>query len=306
MNNKILIIENSQQFHEAYRSLYELSNSDSDIHMVGLDCEYVTKDLHPESYEAANWCAVKNQHKVAAKLQIAAENLCIIVDLCKIGCELPNDLVLILESENWLKFGVGITIDMEVLAYQYKLEKCNGVFDMGIICKYLGCSNPNLEYLYNAFGCSSDKFKKTNDKFVDWSQDMTTSQIKYASGDAYASYGIGKEMMKHTKKSVCVLFDKYNKNNTVPDVPANITTIEIPICKNNYIGAINEYAQKNKTMLPTFDYIKYNDMFICKCDMETSGGIVSFSSEPNANKKNAKHDVCKKIFDNYLSKGMLC
>jgi len=304
MNNRIVVVENSQQFNDVYRQLYELSNSENDIHMVGLDCEFVTCDLHPESYKNADWCPKKGQHKIAAKLQIAAENLCIIIDLCKIGCELPPNLSLILESESWLKFGVGITVDMDVLGFQYSLKKCGGVFDMGIICKYLGCPNPNLENLYNAFGCSSDKFKKTNDKYTDWSCDLTTAQIKYASNDAYASYGIGKEMMKYTKKSMDTIFDKFIKTNNM-DVPVCTASIEVPICKNNYVGALNEYAQKNKIMLPTFDYSRLGDMFVCECHLETtSRGKVSLSSNPNTNKKNAKNDVCKKMYDEYISKGL--
>lgn len=303
MDNRVIIIENAQQFRGAFKSLFELSNNDTGIHMIGLDCEYVTKNLHPESYEKANWCLRKDQHKIAAKLQIASENLCIIVDLCKIGCELPNDLIMILESENWLKFGVGITGDMDTLVYQYNLNKCDGVFDMGIICKYLGCPTPNLEYLYNSFNCSPDKFKKTDDKFNDWSKDMTTSQIKYASEDAYASYNIGKEMMKRMKTSFDIMFEKY-KNSTETQSPKIYTSIELSTATNNYVGLLNEYSQRNKIPLPTFEYTRQNDLFICKCYLEMQTGTVSMSSNPNTNKKNAKHDVCKKIYEVYLLKGI--
>lgn len=303
MNNRVLVIENTQQFREVFKSLYELSDNNTGIHMVGLDCEYVTKNMHPDAYENANWCIRKDPHKIAAKLQIAAENLCIIVDLCKIGYELPNDLILILESENWLKFGVGITGDMDTLAFQYNLNKCNGVFDMGIICKYLGCPTPNLEYLYNSFSCSPDKFKKTDDKYTDWSKDMTISQIKYASEDAYASYNIGKKMMKQTKVSFDALFEKYKCSTPENQSPKNYTSIELSTVTNNYVGLLNEYSQKNKIPLPTFEYIKQNDMFICKCDLTFPNGNASMVSDPNTNKKNAKHDVCKKMYEFYLSKG---
>lgn len=304
MSNRVFIVENTQQFRDAFKQFTELSNNGTGIHMIGLDCEYVTKNLHLESYENAVWCPRKDQHKIAAKLQIATENMCIIVDLCKIGHELPADLISVLESENWLKFGVGITVDMEILAFQYNLKKYDGVFDMGIICKYLGCSTPNLEHLYNSFNCSPDKFKKTNDRYVDWSKDMTTSQIKYASGDAFASYNIGKEMMKYTKTSFDIMFEKYKSTAQEQCPSANCTSIELPTVNNNFVGLINEYSQKNKMPLPIFDYVRQGDLFVCKCDMEMPNGKITTTSSPNTNKKNAKHEVCKKIYEVYLSKGI--
>ena len=109
-------------------------------------------------------------------------------------------------------------------------------------------------------------------------------------------------MMKFTKTSYDIVCEKYKTSIPESNSSKNYTSIELPTSTNNYVGLLNEYSQRNKLILPMFDYSRYNDMFVCRCELEMPNGTISMTSSPNTNKKNAKHDVCKKIYEIYLSR----
>lgn len=295
---KILIIENIDQFNKNFNNFYELSLSgdiSNGIHVIGLDCEYISNSSHPESYNNADWCINKNEFIIACKLQLATKNICMVIDLCKIGKNLPGNLITLLKSESWIKCGVGISGDMDLLSYQYNLGNCNGVFNASLLCKFCGFSNPNLENLYNIFSKNQDVFKKQDVKNRDWSQDMSLTQIKYACEDAIASHAIGTELLVNLKNSVSSLQNK----NMIKNENKMESAIEIMVSNENYIGKLLEYAQKNKFKQPQFDFdLDSSKNFYCVCKFESNNKEICFRSDGFPNKKECKQDVCKKILEN--------
>lgn len=296
----ISIIENIDQFNKIYTNFYAKSiNMNTGIHIIGLDCEYISKSSHQESFDKADWCIRKGNNPVVCKLQLACENMCIIIDLCKIGKTLPENLINILKSESWIKCGAGIGCDMDHLSYQYDLGHCNGSLNISIFCRYFGMLNPNLENIYNTL-IKKDNFKKEEFKGKDWSKEMTVSQIKYASEDAIASYMIGIEFLNHMKNSLNVTLNKQPEQH----IENNETKlIEVKVSNENYVGVLLEYIQKKKLKPPTFDFeldIDKNNntkKFYCKCQLQLEDSVLNVKSDSFSNKKDAKHDVSKKILE---------
>jgi len=301
----ITIIENIDQFNKIYNNLYDNSisgNTDNGIHIIGLDCEYITKNSYPESYEKINWCSNINGSPIVCKLQMATQNICIIIDLCKFGNMLPDNLKNILKSESWLKFGAGITADMDHLSYQYNLGNCNGVINASILCRYFGSLNPNLENLYNILSKTKEPFKKLEVKGRDWSQEMTLQHIKYAAEDACASYVIGIELMNHMKNSLNIIFTKFEQGVTEQNnIQESNNIINIKVSNENYVGMLMDYVQKNKMKPPSFEYthdINYSNnvnKFYCTCILEYNNKKSTWISNGYTNKKDCKQNVCEKF-----------
>jgi len=293
---KIIIIDNIDQFNKNFNLLYEtslISETSNGIHIIGLDCEYLSRINYPESYNNADWCINKNDSVIVCKLQIATNNLCFIIDLCKFGKLLPDNLICILKSESWIKFGVGISNDIDILSYQYNLGNCNGVFNASILYRFFGFQNPSLENLYNLF--SKDPFKKLEIEKRDWSAEMTISQVKYASEDAIASYLIGIELLNSMKNSFSILLKKYE--NQTDNIMDHNQVIEIPLSDENYVGLVMEYVQKNKLKPPIFNFEFNNNAktFVCTCIMDVNDSLIECKSEKYGNKKDCKQNVCKKV-----------
>ncbi|ARF08315.1 double-stranded RNA binding motif-containing protein [Catovirus CTV1] len=288
----ITVIENTDQFNKIYPILYSKSTTSSTgVHVIGLDCEFITEVSYKESFEKADWCIRKGDKPIVCKLQIAAAGICIILDLCRIGKRLPDNLINMLKSESWIKCGIGISNDMDYLSYQYDLGNCNGSLNISTFCKLFGLPNPNLENVYNLLIKSDEKFHKNELKGRDWSKDMTVNQVKYASEDAIASYKIGIEFLCHMSKSLeTILFNKTSDNNIN-------NLIEIKVSNENYVGALLEYVQKNKLAPPSFDFEIDNieNKFYCRCSLEINQKIITVTSDGFTNKKDSKHNVCKKM-----------
>ena len=303
----ISVIENIDQFNKIYTKFYEQSlgiDAIIGIHLIGLDCEYISRSSYPESYDKADWCINKGDGMpIICKLQIATQNISIIIDLCKIGKFLPDNLINILKSESWLKFGAGITCDMDHLSYQYNLGNCNGVINASILCRYFGSLNPKLENLYNILSKTKEPFKKLEVKGRDWSREMTVSQIKYASEDACASYIIGVELMNHMRNSLNMLFTKFDNNNQEDQNIQNNNTIEVKVSNENYVGILMDYVQRNKLKPPSFDYSMNIDnsknikTFYCTCTIEHFEKKYVKKSDGFTNKKDSKQNSSKQILD---------
>ncbi len=293
----ISIIENIDQFNKIYGKFYDQSlsgDANKGVHIIGLDCEYITNVSYPKSHEEANWCVNKGD-TIVCKIQLATQNMCLIIDLCKMGKILPENLIQIIRSESWLKFGAGTTLDIDCLSRQYNLGNCNGVINASILCTYFGSTNSNLENLYNSLSKTKEPFKKIEVKGRDWSQEMTVQQIKYAAEDAYASYIIGYELMNHMKKSLGIIFTKYEQEDNLPLVDKNI--ISVQVSDENYVGMLMEYCQKNKLGTPEYQYYIDGNSFYCVCKLKKNSEEIIEKSDSFTNKKDCKQNVSNKIMN---------
>jgi hypothetical protein len=236
--NKIYVITKREEFNSIYD---EFKNSallklEPNIYLIGLDIEYICKSNYPNSFKNyKNWLKVANEIAVC-KLQLSTKSISIVIDLCKFteNAELPDNLIKILKSDAWIKTGVGISSDIAYLSTNYCLGQCNGCIDMKTYAqlKGLDCS---LIGLYNTITGSNDK-KNKKDSICDWTQSLTEEQIQYTAHDGYMSYIVGKHFISN-------IIDKLDNDK----VESTINTIDISI---NYVGRINEHAQKYRTDLP--------------------------------------------------------
>jgi hypothetical protein len=292
---QIKLIENKESFNNVYNKLYEQSIilKNPDIHLIGLDCEYIDGSNFPDSFsKAKNW--VKQLDKIAVcKLQIAAGNLCLVIDLCKFNGELPDQLVHILTAESWVKCGIGISGDMMNISYNFMLGQCNGVYEMKLLAQLAGIDTPNLEHVYSTL-YNTDYQKVKRYTLSDWSQDMTMDMVKYAAEDAYVSYLIGSKFFQIMKGVA---------NNTFSGLKVVKPSCEISldvIEKENKIGELQEYCQKNKLNLPVYTTIKSHEpnyTFCINCKM----GEINVQGYGN-NKQDAKKMAAYKMLKRILVK----
>ena len=198
-------------------------------HHVGLDIEYICRDNHPKSFEQSSRWTLQADKIAVCKLQLATALYSLIIDLVMLKCVWPKTLRVVLESEGWIKTGVGIHHDMALLAFNFNLKQCNSVFDLKTIGSlFYGIGRPSLGNVYQELigrpslktsvasavgassadgagggaanadaaatsmvGVASDK-SKSKCQQLDWSKPLTREQIEYASNDAIMSFEIGR------------------------------------------------------------------------------------------------------------------
>lgn len=329
MLHKIHVIQTVEQFNLLYQEFKEsaiISNSNSILNyfLIGLDTEYISKDNNPESFsKCLNW--VHRADKIAVcKLQLATSKLSLVIDLCKFNKLLPDKLLNILGNESWIKIGIGISNDMKYLSYNFNLGQCNGAIDIKIFAELKGCLTPNLLDIYknvsnNLYSDYVEKIKnKKSNSVIDWSMDMTMEQIEYAGMDAIMSYKIAEYFMngimkysyfdklensdkidkinkidKIDKIDKINKFDKIDKINKMDKISQSIITATIT--NRNYIGILQEYSQRNKLMLPTYQDDKCDDKnhrFKISCHL---GNNLTYGY--GANKKEAKTLSAQKMLE---------
>lgn len=304
MSTTIVVIQSNEQFNLMYDEFRESAkiNELGDVFLVGLDTEYISKDNNPVSFlKSLNW--VYKADKIAVcKLQLATDKICFVIDICKMNRNLPENLVKILTGESWIKTGVGISNDLKYLSYNFNLGHCPGGIDVKTIAQLKGCTNPNLLDIYKSicgstFDSTIEKIKKkeyNKECAIDWSRDMTMDQIQYAGMDAIMSYKIGRYLIDGICKGA--QFDKFKvdvdykvKNNDLDNQNSNnklVVTTSI-VCR-NYIGVLQEYAQKNKLKIPTYiDAVCNDDNYrfkvLCQFNSTTTNGYGSNKKEAKIN-----------------------
>jgi hypothetical protein len=184
MNYQIKLIENIESFNAIYLQLSDASliYKNPNIHFVGFYCEYISESNYPDRFkESLNWVKCNDRYKNAVcKIQIACDNLCIIIDLIKFNNNLPQNLINILTSDSWIKCGVSVSTDITYISYNFQLGQCSGVYEMKTLATLANCKNPNLENIYSKM--YSTNYEKTKRHTIsDWSSDMTIEMAKYAS-----------------------------------------------------------------------------------------------------------------------------
>ena len=267
------LVNSYDDFHKYFNHLKEdaMMGDGQRVYVVGLDTEFISKDNYPESFEKSNQWVVDNSCKIAVCIvQIASKSVCLVINLVKMGKQLPKRLIKLLTSESWIKLGVGIDNDMRLISSNYRLGHCSGSIELKSFALIAGHPTPNLELLYNQL--IGGHVKKT-DSIHDWTNDLTDEQISYAAKDAIMSYQLGTSMInpsiiniqKLVQMTMSNLLDIVIGNDDIK--PAKIE--KSLNTKVNNISKLNEYAQQMKLPSPEYTLIADNSKhpikFIATC-----------------------------------------
>jgi hypothetical protein len=264
MSYNIIAIESQYEWSKIYQELYDESiinknNKSNNIHLIGLDCEYISSSGYPESYKnCTKWVKKENmENKIAVcKLQISTDKTSYVIDLCQLGNGLPKTLVEILQADNWVKMGVGVSNDIIYLSKNYEIGHCGGVFDVRTFAILANFPNPSLDEIYTKI-VDGTSYGKIQNKEGDWSKPLTIQQLKYAGHDAYMSYIVGKyfldKFIKLDKKDK--LFVE-TKEETKYSMDISPMSLKVDCTEENYIGFLQEWVQKKNYPLPYYREIK--------------------------------------------------
>lgn len=228
------------------------------IYHVGIDCESI----------------IKRDNVSICTIQIANHDECIIFIMTKIK-RLHPFIKEILQSENWIKTGVGLNLDMVYMKQNYSLGDCFGIIDVKTIAMATGITKPSLKNIYE--NITGEILDKETGAHVDWSKDLTMDSIKYAASDAFASYHVGIPVVQSMVKYAPVKL-------TIPE-----QHIVIPVQNNNYIGMLQEYAQQRAMVLPTYTINSKGASFSCTCTFDDSTTSGDGSSKQTAKSSAAKN-----------------
>jgi len=276
--NTTYIINTFDDFHKYFKHLKEdaMMGINQKIYVIGLDTEFICKDNYPDSFEQSkSWIVDTTSSKMAmCTIQIASPHVCMVINLTKMGKPLPKKLIALLTSDSWVKFGIGIENDLRILSLNYQLGHCSGSIELKSLAIMVGHPKPNLEFLYNQF--VGGHVKKTS-SVHDWTKELTDEQISYAARDAIMSYQVGMSMINptllHIKKivetdisnklQIKIMNGDSNENDSNERVSnENVSKSPFPekIKKSeattvNYVGRLNEIAQRNKIPLPTYEFV---------------------------------------------------
>lgn len=285
------IVETIDNFNKYYTELKKnaINGYNQKVYTIGLDIEYICQDNYPISFFLSKNWTKDNSNKIAAcLLQIASKNICLIINLTRIGKYLPNNLIKLLVSDSWIKLGIGIDNDLKILSQNYELGHCGGAFELKNIALMATHPRPSLENLYNQF--VGGYIKKSN-SVHDWTLELTDEQLNYSARDAIMSYQLGLNILK---PSIEYINDKAIDDKLNLDIKNKITRLDNNI---NYIGRLQEYAQKNKYDLPIYieDKNIESKYFVFNCyfdDKNTIGKAL--------NKKKARTESAKLMYNYYI------
>lgn len=288
---QILFIDSNELFLEHFNQFKKDSQINNDSHPIfhiGLDCEFISKNNYPNSYEESiKWTQRRTYDISVCILQFANSKACLVIDMTKLGPILCTQLEEILKSGNWIKTGVGIDMDITYLSDNFQLGQCNGCIDLRTFGLASECQGPNLEFINDVYNFDPINKKQISAKSVnDWTQPLTVNQLKYASNDAIASYNIGSKLVNSFISSFKNDLKNYQESKTTKTI---IVTNDIDI---NYVGKLQEIAQKNKLEFPKYLESLENGAFTCECHFENISDIGY-----GQNKKMAKSESARKIYE---------
>lgn len=284
MEYRVYIIETESQFYTYLPELKSaaLKKKSPRTYEVGFDLEYICKANHPESYsKSSQWVESNDSDIIACLIQIASSGVCLLINLVKLGPFLPKKLIKIIQNDNWIKYGVGVERDLDIVSNNYKLGHCGSGIDLKTLALLNGLNTPNMKYMANTYlGIKMNKSK--NKSICNWSKPLENKEYTYAANDAIISYLLGKKIVKidlnysSSKSSRLEL----NFKNVSPELhsqkltnsqdsrlrpinsQSNSGSHQHPqkyIKKNNiknlnYIGVLQEYAQQKYISAPEYTY----------------------------------------------------
>ena len=178
---------------------------------IGLDLEYISRENFISlgyTNDDLTWVVNKEINNIPCILQFSTDNCCVVINLKELGLPLPNNIIDIITSMSWIKFGVGISNDLKYLNESYNLKQCNGAIELYNYAVLSNFENPNLENLYkyffndiqilndlrtNKIGSYDYPVGKRDSTLNphNWLEPLTKEQFQYVVVDAYMSYKIG-------------------------------------------------------------------------------------------------------------------
>jgi dsRNA-specific ribonuclease len=302
------IVENCDEFHKYFNVLKEDAriNSVPDRFVIGLDIEFISKANHPESFaKSLFWVNNNKCDQVVCLIQIATQSECMVINITKMQKDIPKNLINLLVSESWIKYGVGVEGDLRIISKNYNLGHCAGGIELSNLASMAKINNPNLERLYNTL--IGDHVKKTS-SICDWTTDLNREQLMYAARDAIMSYQLGIEILAPSLEHIINTFNESSASSKLElnfinyddnKIKNNIVNDQIDNHANevNFVGKLQEYAQKSKVPLPTYTCIeKDNKQYELVCKFLD----LHISSKSVGSKKGAKHDAAKEMYTNIL------
>ena len=333
------IVNNTDDFHKYYPLLKNTAaiGSTPDIYLVGFDIETFSKDNFPQSFnKAIEWLPNANNanntniNTIVCLIQLASDKVCLIINLVKLKGVLPKKLINIIKNDSWVKVGVGIELDLANISNNYNLGHCSGGIEVRNLALMAHYTKPNLEFMFSQF---VGTYVKKTSSICDWSQELSQEQLLYAAKDAIMSLEVFKYIIKpsidnltkikndnDTKIKDILTIDFQNLNtvqNTIQNTIKNTiqNTIQNTIHNDivdqhnvntiNYVGILNEYAQKHKIKLPLYEDIMINDMKLhqqhresFKCTCKYLDHIIE---GVGATKKDAKQNAAKQMYNIYYT-----
>lgn len=266
-SHNIIIVTSREHFDNIFGEFKESAkiNSNPEIFLTGLDTEFITKSNNVASFSKCSSWTLKADKIAVCKLQLATGKMCLVIDLCKFETLLPDNLIKLLTSESWLKSGIGISHDLSYLSYNFNLGQCNGGIEMKTYADLCCIKNPSLTELYKMV--TGKKISKTRDKTneIDWATGLTVEQIEYAAMDAIMSHEIGKYFAEDIVNKL-VKFKSNNVSNCKNEEPSLI--ISTKFVEKNYIGELQEYAQKKYLKLPVYEEITPDKEYCSKYSLD--------------------------------------
>lgn len=284
----VYVINDKESFQKYFPLLQESSRVGS-VHLVGFDIEFISQDCYPGPFKTAKkWIKNTDCGIAACIVQISTDKICLVINLTKLKKTIPKQLFKVISSESWIKMGVGIENDLNILSNNYNLGHCAGSIELKNLGILGQLESPNLANMYNLF---HDSNVEKIDSVCDWSKDkLSAEELDYAAEDARMSYKLGKKILMPALQGITNIEKKEKK-----DIEAVINTT-VPDVQLNYIGKLQEYAQQNRLLLPEYSCtaLTMNSMpafkFVCKFDGKKTE--CTYDS-----KKKAKQRVSKLMID---------
>lgn len=286
---KTFYITTHQEFNDSFAKLEKIITKPV---VIGFDVEKICKANQPESFKKSHkWVLSTNSGIAACMIQIAYDDMCLLIDISKMTLPLPKKLLNIIVSDVWIKVGVGIEQDIKLLSENYKLGHCSGVIELKNFAQLAGCMNPNLGNIYRSLVGYTNK---NNSKSIcDWSKSLSASDLIYAAEDACMSLLVYKKIFNPIIESLNKEFSVGKINISLENFSYNTNVKQN---SNNYISDLQEWCQSNKFELPIYNISENLDKtFNAVIKFQTFDGWKSFNA-CGKSKKIAKHNVAKKAF----------
>lgn len=290
----IQLIETHSQLDDIFQQFKTKSKigTNPDTFLVGLDCEYIPTKMHDVDYK---W--IKQIDDVAiCTIQLANSDMCLVINMCKLGPEMPQCLVDLLLSNSWIKTGVSIDLDMKYLSTNFQIGHCSGHIDLKNFGVLAGMENPSLKEMYEGLGFGILNKNIADKKIYKWYEDISVNQLKYAANDAIASYKIGNFIVTQIVTNIKQKMQISDKK--VEDKQEGV--INISTKDENYVGILQEYAQKYNLSMPEYgdwqtrDGLCNTKVHDCKCTFVCKGNIfIGYGAA--STKKDAKMQAAKEI-----------
>ena len=239
------IINCVEDFNKHFKIFKESAKigSKPNVFILGFDTESINTKLYNKNID---WVInVTNNNIATCTIQLASQTMCLIINLVKLKYPLPKQLIKLLTNDCYIKTGIGIENDLLNLSNNYNLGHLSGSIELKNIALLGKHKNPSLETLFSQMVVD---YKKEISCIRDWTQDLSYEQLNYAAKDAMMSLQLFNAIMKPALDNIAnISTDDKNilKVNLVDKPQPSIIT-------DNYIGKLNEIAQKKAIKMPNY------------------------------------------------------